>query len=433
MIVTVELSPSTAYGFGGGIEVDTFSRNLPDGSRDEKLRISPRGSFQITRRNLGGRNRSIGLFSRLSLKASNDPEGRQFGFPEYRVAGTFQEVRAFETDTDLLASIASEQAVRTGFNYVRRGVALEALRHLSSTVGLTGRYGLDFTRRFDEQIDPGDQVDVDRLFPEVRLSTLSTGVLWDRRDNPLAATRGTYITADFEVAPRAIGSEVGYVKIFTQASRYHALTDSNRFVAAARGQLGLARGFEREVVRVNPLGEEVTEVVAEVPISQRFFAGGSTTVRGFQLDQLAVPEIIDELSGFSKGGNAMVVLNAELRTIVGRLANRPLAAVAFFDAGNVFAKVGDLDFTRLRGTPGPRRALGFTARPDPLRRGLQAVASGDRRESRAPLRISPQHRRSVLAAKTVTFRDLETWGFRDSDRFFPDARMANPETPILKS
>ena len=58
--------------------------------------------------------------------------------------------------------------------------------------------------------------------------------------------------------------------------------------------------------------------VDEIPISERFFAGGDTTVRGFALDQLGTPATKDQ-NGFPTGGNALLILNAELRVPVRRL------------------------------------------------------------------------------------------------------------------
>jgi outer membrane protein assembly factor BamA len=360
VIVTVEESPATAIAFGGGVEVDTVTRTGDDGRQEDHLATSPRGFFQATRRNLGGRNRVLSFFSRLSLKPAKEAEGRRFGFADYRVALTFREFRAFETDTDLLLGVSSEQAGRTGFNFIRRGVSAEALRRLSPSVALTARYGLDFTELFDEVIEPDQQLVIDQQFPQVRLSTLSLGTIRDGRDNPIAPSRGSLVTADVETALRSIGSEVGYVKTFVQASRYQTLGAGGGVVFAGRAELGLARGFERIVelrdANGDPIlgsdGQPVTGVVEDLPASQRFFAGGSTTVRGFQLDRLGVEEIIDEATGLSRGGNALIVLNAELRAVVARLGGRPLAAVAFLDAGNVFAKVGDADLSRLRATPG---------------------------------------------------------------------------------
>jgi outer membrane translocation and assembly module TamA len=294
--------------------------------------------------------------------APGDPErdGRGFGFSEYRVTGTFTERRAFRTATDVLISATSEQAVRTSFNYIRRGASAEMLRRLGQQINVYGRYALDFTRLLDERIPPEEQPVIDRLFPQVRLSTVSGGAIWERRQpNVLAPMRGTFSSVDTEVAIRAIGSEVGYVKVFGQVATFHAIRVGRPIVVAARAQLGLAHGFERRLVAVdedgNPIldpdGQPIVEVLEDLPASQRFFAGGGNTVRGFQLDRLGVPEILNE-DGLSNGGNGLVVFNLELRNTLGRVFGRDLTGVVFVDAGNVFERASDLDLSRLRGTWG---------------------------------------------------------------------------------
>ncbi|MEZ5316033.1 MAG: BamA/TamA family outer membrane protein [Vicinamibacterales bacterium] len=370
IIVSVEELPATTLGFGGGLEVGRRPRSS-GGRLVDRLEFAPRGFFEITRRNLGGRNRQVSLFSRLALKPRTrvDPEddGPLFGFSEYRVDLTFREERAFGTNTSLLVGFSSEQAIRTSFNFVRRQGSITALRELRPGLSVTGRYALDFSRLFDEAIAPEDQPLIDRLFPQVRLSILSTGVLWDRRNRPLSPTHGTLASADVEVAVRGIGSEVGYEKTFLQWLGFKALSDAPqpRSVVAVRAQLGLARGFERTVLVVDaigrpvlgPDGQPLEQTVADLPASQRFFAGGSTTVRGFQFDRLGVPEVLNA-EGLSVGGNALVVLNAELRTVATTLFGRNLSVVGFVDGGNVFARASDLDLSRIRG------AVGFGARYD---------------------------------------------------------------------
>jgi outer membrane translocation and assembly module TamA len=152
---------------------------------------------------------------------------------------------------------------------------------------------------------------------------------------------------------------VGFVKNFSQASTVRALGQSGKYALALRAQLGLARGFERDVPRVdadgNPVldesGEQLRDRIADLPASQRFYAGGSSTVRGFQLDRLGVQEILND-DGLSDGGNGVVVFNAEIRARVGKLFGRNFGVVGFVDAGNVFDRAGDLDLKRLRPTAG---------------------------------------------------------------------------------
>jgi outer membrane translocation and assembly module TamA len=87
--------------------------------------------------------------------------------------------------------------------------------------------------------------------------------------------------------------------------------------------------------------------VDDLPASERFFAGGDTTVRGWGQDQLGTPATLD-LNGFPKGGNSVVVLNAELRVPVWR----DVGVVAFLDGGNVFRRIEDFDVSEIRGAAG---------------------------------------------------------------------------------
>jgi outer membrane translocation and assembly module TamA len=104
-------------------------------------------------------------------------------------------------------------------------------------------------------------------------------------------------------------------------------------------------------VRAGSDGTLIEDQIEDLPASQRFFAGGSTTVRGFQLDRLGVAEIID-LSGLSRGGNGIVVVNVELRRRLTRLLGRDFGVVGFLDGGNVFRRAADVNLSRLRGAAG---------------------------------------------------------------------------------
>ena len=58
MLVTVEEAPATGITYGGGIEVGRRLRQAPDGgAAEERIEVAPRGFFEISRRNLWGKNR----------------------------------------------------------------------------------------------------------------------------------------------------------------------------------------------------------------------------------------------------------------------------------------------------------------------------------------------------------------------------------------
>jgi outer membrane translocation and assembly module TamA len=129
-----------------------------------------------------------------------------------------------------------------------------------------------------------------------------------------------------------------------QVFDYVRLPVPRRTVLALGVRVGVAHGFPPVRV-VNPDGS-ITEQ-DDLPASERFFAGGDTTVRGFSLDRLGTAQTITP-TGFPTGGNGEVVLNAELRVA----AVKGFTGVTFLDAGNIFPHAGDLSFTDLRPAAG---------------------------------------------------------------------------------
>jgi outer membrane protein assembly factor BamA len=352
VLVEVEESPPTTLDFGGGLEGGFVLRPTGEGGvAEEKLEVAPRGFVQIGRRNLWGKNRQVSLFTRVSRRSRDrttdengeplPPEEVQVGgsFYEYRVLGQYREPRAFDTNADMLLIGIVEQAKRSSFNFARRELRAQAEMRLSPLYRAIGLYSFQRTRTFDEHVSPDDQPLIDRLFPEFRLSKFTGSLIRDSRDDILDTSRGTLISVEGDVAARAIGSEVGFVKTYLQGFFYRRLPSARRIIVALGARVGAAHGFPREID-----GQVVQD---DLPASERFFAGGDTSVRGFSLDRLGNENTITP-NGFPTGGNGVVVLNSELRVAVAG----PLQAVGFVDAGNVFPRASDLSLTDLRPTAG---------------------------------------------------------------------------------
>jgi outer membrane protein assembly complex protein YaeT len=373
VIVRVEEAPPTTIGGGGGIEgIVRLRPTGASGSAEERFDFAPRGFFEIGRRNLWGKNRAVTLFTRVSLRERDRQRSEgavtttdsSLGFHEYRVQGTFREPRVFGSAADMLFTVSSEQALRSSFNFSRRLVRAEAGLRLSPVYSLAGRYSFERTKLFDDDSVPvGDRPLIDRLFPQVRLSKLAGSLIRDTRDDIIDSTRGRLVIVDGNVAARAIGSEVGYVSTYLQGFTFHRLPGRRQMVAALGARLGVAHGFPRTVEG---------QIVQDLPASERFFAGGETTVRGFSLDRLGNAATITP-TGFPTGGNSVVVLNGELRVAV----RGALQAVGFLDAGNVFPRAHNFNLTDLRA------AAGVGARYNINNFGLVRVDVGfnlDRRE-----------------------------------------------------
>jgi outer membrane protein assembly factor BamA len=355
IVVTVEESPVTNLGYGGGLEVTRRLRqSAASGEAEERIEFAPRGFFEIGRRNLGGKNRSVSFYSRASVRpkdeAEDPDEGSGIQVSDYRIIGTFREPRAFGWNADFALTGAAERGERSSFSFTRKGVIAELVRKLTPAVRAGLRYSFGTTRSFDERLDPEDQATIDRLFPQVRLSAFSGALNRDTRDDLVEPLRGSILSAEGTVAARAIGGEVGFMKSYLQGAWFSKLPGRRSVVFATRAAVGLADGFAREVQPVDDAGNPLPVdpiVVEDLPASERFFAGGDNTIRGFALDTVGAPNTIDP-QGFPKGGNAVLILNGELRVPVWK----EIGAVFFVDGGNVFDRVTEFDFGELRGSAG---------------------------------------------------------------------------------
>ena len=165
-----------------------------------------------------------------------------------------------------------------------------------------------------------------------------------------------------------IGSEVGLLKTYLTAQLFQSLPRTRGVVFAASSRVGMATAFTRQVTRldaagepvIGPDGQPVVDLLEDLPASERFFAGGDTTMRGFSLDSVGTPETITP-SGFPRGGNGLVLLNGELRVPVWK----EFGAAFFIDAGNVFERVTKIDLAELRAAVG--LGLRYRSAVGPLR------------------------------------------------------------------
>jgi len=352
LLVTIEEAPPTSVGYGGGVEgklrvVD----NGPNAPPTEEFDLAPRAFFDIGRRNVFGKNRSVNFFSSI---AAHPPHEQTHTFIEYRAVFTFREPRVFNTPADALVNVTSEQQMRSSFDFSRHSASVDLARKLTREVSVTGTYQLQRTSVFNELLSKEDRLLIDTRFPKVLLSSFSSSVIRDTRDDQVDPSSGGYLSASGQLAARAIGSEIGFVKSFFTAQTFRPITGGNRFIFAASARLGLAAGFPREAVDDN--GDVIPGVqIRDLPQSERFYAGGDTTNRGFALDRVGIRhepgnDDVDTLTAdlLPKGGNGLVVLNAELRTRIGQ----KFGVVSFLDTANVYKLASQIDLAEMRSSLG---------------------------------------------------------------------------------
>jgi outer membrane protein assembly complex protein YaeT len=182
------------------------------------------------------------------------------------------------------------------------------------------------------------------------LELISKGELGDPcRYNPTDPTKGSNLTLEYNFSTPALGANIGFQKFQANYQTYYQAAKLNNTVFAGRAVLGLGAVFSRNQVFTGNLAE----LNGSLPISERFFAGGSTTLRGFEFES-AGPRIvitpqgtfrnskgeIVTLSPFTVpfGGNGLAIVNLEARIPL----TESLQAVPFYDGGNVFNRVGDI-------------------------------------------------------------------------------------------
>ena len=79
-----------------------------------------------------------------------------------------------------------------------------------------------------------------------------------------------------------------------------------------------------------------------LPISERFFAGGSSTLRGFSLDDAGPPG----------GGQVLLIGNLEYRFPLKKLPTHNFYGALFYDTGNVFETPADVSLRKFSQTIG---------------------------------------------------------------------------------
>jgi outer membrane protein insertion porin family/translocation and assembly module TamA len=210
---------------------------------------------------------------------------------------------------------------------------------------------------------PEERDDVQR---RLALGLATASLQRSTTDNLVAPTRGYVAAAQVGYSATFLASDPSqqFEKATVDVSWYRALFRGTTF--AARARAGLIRGGQ------------LTNGVRLPPPQERLYAGGPTSVRGFQQNELGPQVYLLELSSIDTtrltdstltfvakpgarqnrsipgGGNEMVVLNAELR-IRDPFIPDYLEYVPFVDAGQVWTSEGNKPQINLRDllvTPG---------------------------------------------------------------------------------
>ncbi|MBI5561051.1 MAG: outer membrane protein assembly factor BamA, partial [Deltaproteobacteria bacterium] len=151
------------------------------------------------------------------------------------------------------------------------------------------------------------------------VSSVTTLIKHDTRDDIFFPREGDVMTASVEVAGGALGGTTNYVRYEGDAAKFFGLPWDTAF--SIRGAAGRIQGFGGKAV----------------PLYERYFLGGINSIRGFQSRSLS-PK--DPVTGELIGGDTKLVITSEF--IFPLFPKENLRGVLFFDAGNAYNGAVDL-------------------------------------------------------------------------------------------
>ena len=339
VLVKVHEAKRNQMTYGFGFEVINRGGSVPSGTvalpnlppvglpsnftTSQKTFYGPRGTFQYTRNNLGGKDNSLSF---TLFGGRLDQRGAVYYIvPEFRWSH-------WKSTTSISAEHNEENPI---FSSQQELASYQLQRSLDEAQKdtLFLRYSFSQTNL--------TRIEIPALVPtedqHVRLSTLAANITRDTRDNPLDEHKGVLQTIEVDFNSTKLGSSVDFAKLTSQAAFYKQ--QFHQIVWANSLRIGLAQPFAN----------------SRVPLSEEFFTGGGNSLRGFPLDGAGPQRQVQVCNSGSStdcsfiqvpsGGRGLLILNSEAR--IPLPIKKGLSIVPFYDGGNVFPNVGFHDFLSL--------------------------------------------------------------------------------------
>ncbi len=187
---------------------------------------------------------------------------------------------------------------------------------------LTEYWRTDLVYRFDRisisDIDPNASQELLKEYGVSNVSSLTPSVTFDSRDNVFDTHSGNIFVASIQGAGGPMGGNKDFWKFYSRASHYFPLW--RKSTLEIKGRIGMEKPYSD---------------TPEIPLYERFFAGGADSIRGY--DERTVGPV-DPITGDPLGGESMLVGNIEY--LYPLFSFMKLAA--FYDVGNVWEKMADL-------------------------------------------------------------------------------------------
>ncbi len=268
-----------------------------------------RGFFDVKYINLGGMNRQISLRTKMS------PLNQKYslGYIEPRFTSwslPLSSTISFEKREEL---DANTREVRYQLEKYTASSSVE--KYLATNIKAQLAYEFNLVKTWDVSPD----VDISREDTgTLVISSIVPSVLLDTRNNPSNPTDGFLVGASVKLASGLLLSQTNFIKTTGNFNYYNEVFKDVTLALSLRS--GIGQGWLQ---------------TADLPIVERFFLGGSTSVRGYAQDTLGPKGS----KGYPQGGNAFTMTNVEMRfRVIG-----DFGMVTFMDTGNVWNDFKDFN------------------------------------------------------------------------------------------
>ncbi|MGC1480484.1 MAG: outer membrane protein assembly factor BamA [Chthoniobacterales bacterium] len=258
-------------------------------------------------------------YTDLNVFGSGRPFSTSLEYTQRGINGdvTYTDPWLFETENELKLRLYAQTITLEGYSKTELGFRPSLTREVTEYWKFSAFALVKYVKLEDILIEP------ESLVGEQDYSVASIGLTstLDFRNDPVLPSRGFYGTVAVDFAPTGVGA-VPFVRGSAQAVYYLPVTERSNFAFGARGGV------------ISPLGD------SELPIDERFFNGGSTTVRSYPELNLGPRD----KAGYPLGGQAYTVFNVEYTFPIWE----QLRGAVFADAGNVIEEAADFGISDLR-------------------------------------------------------------------------------------
>jgi outer membrane protein insertion porin family len=326
----------------------------------QENRNDPFAIAGISYNNLFGRMESIGFETQYAPLSGRG-----------RIQANFREPFLFNRDLPLTVIAFYTREPIQDIDIRRLGTVLESSRYYGKYFRLALRYEYQrITLVNPKELSNIEKVNFPRFDRPIEESTIGPNMFYDRRDDVVDPHAGYYLTAGYKYAFPFINAEARYNKVSGQGAWFRRVGDSVFAVGMRVGAIW-------------PYGPKDIQV----PIAERFFAGGRSTNRAFDTDLLGIQgatvdydtqatphedpttkgscaSAYPTLSAYDCnfgpriiGGNGFLAINAELRIpIFGGFGG-----TIFYDAAQVWQDPSHIRLS-LEGSSGLRQGVGVGLR-----------------------------------------------------------------------